>query len=1080
MRAPETGSPQRILVANRGEIAIRIVRAARAQSHASLCIHAEDEADALHRHYAYDSRPLRGSGPAAYLDQSGIIDIALVTGCTAVHPGYGFLSENAAFARACAARGLIFIGPSAETLDLFGDKIAARALAQRLGVPVAAGTSGATTLEEARSFAATHGAVMLKAVAGGGGRGMRVVRDLEDLEAAYERCASEALKAFGNGDLYVEKLLPAARHIEVQLVGDGSGLVSHLWERDCSIQRRHQKLVEIAPAPLLDTSLRQRLIDAALTLGRHVAYKGVGTVEFLVAGQDFWFIEANPRLQVEHTITEEITGVDLVQTQMAIAFGASLADLDLTEPPPVRGTAIQARVNLEVMLPDGSAVPRAGRLLAYEPPSGPHVRVDGMGCRDYVTSTRYDPLLAKLIVRDRSFTGAAKATAQALREFKVEGVETNIPFITAILSHDTFLSGRFDTGFIAAHLDDLLSMAGSAAVPDRAEAEPDLDDTGTVALRAPMTGTIIQLSVAAGDRVHKGQGLLVVEAMKMEHPLSAPCAGTIAAVKAVPHGQVAEGAVLILLCPDAGDGDAGPGLPPDGEDWQAEIAEIGRRHAIARDMGGPDKVARQRNAGKLTARERIERFADPGSFSEIGALTALTSYDGEGHLRTIHPANFIAGTGRADGRKLVLGVDDFTLRAGSGDAAIHEKQVFIEHYAGEMRLPLVRLLDGASGGGSVTMALEQGFHYLPVNPGWDAVVENLSLIPVVAACLGPTVGLGAARLAMSHFSVMIEGLGQVFTAGPPIVRSATREDLTKEELGGATVHADNGLVERIVPDEQAAFDSIRRFLSYLPSSVFEPPPCLTPQDPCDRRDASLAAAIPRNDRRPYRIEPILRAIFDDGSLFRFAGYGGATVTALARLDGCPVGVLATDPEKGATMTAQGAMAITRLVDLCETFHLPIVSLTDQAGMSIGLAAERAGTIRFGARAIASIYQATVPQAEIILRRVFGVGGAGIVNRHRAGRSWAWPSARWGSIPQQGGIEAAFRAELDRAPDRAAAIAAIERRLEAIASPLRTAERFGVQDIIDPRQTRPLLCDWVRDAYRLLPERLGRPCFGTRP
>ncbi len=1084
---------EKLLVANRGEIAIRIARAARMLGQTTVAIHATDEADAPHCRHADESWSLPGQGPAAYLDMASIIDVAIRTGCRSVHPGYGFLSENAAFARACAASGLTFIGPSPETLDLFGNKIAARALAIRLGVPVAAGTDGPTSLDQAHAFALVQGPVMLKAVAGGGGRGMRVVHDPADLEQAYARCASEAMMAFGNGDLYVERLLPAARHIEVQVVGDGDGRVSHLWERDCSIQRRHQKLVEIAPAPELAPALRQRLIDASLTLARHVAYKGLGTFEFLVAGPDFWFIEANPRLQVEHTISEEITGVDLVQTQIAIAFGASLSDLGLLEPPAPRGWAIQARINLETMCADGTAVPSAGRLGTYEPPSGPNVRVDGMGHPGYATSTRYDPLLAKLIVRGPSFPAAARGVAQGLREFRVEGVETNIPFIAGILEHPLFLSGRFDTGFIAAHLGELLSAAArwqpapgpspidgvppviaeaTTGVLSHADAEPGLT------VRAPMAGIIIQISVGAGDHVRPGQLLLVLEAMKMEHPVVAPCAGIVAAVRVARDGQVAAGAPLILLRADDGATPHAPG-PAETDDvadgWQPEIAEIERRLAIARGMGGPDKIARQHAAGKLTARERIDRFGDPGSFLEIGALTGFADQDGR-----LSPANFIGGTIRADGRKLVIGVDDFTLRAGSGDAAIHEKQIFIERYAGEMRLPVVRLLDGASGGGSVTMALEQGFHYLPVNPGWDAVTDNLSLVPVAAVCLGPTVGLGAARLAMSHFSVMVAGIGQIFTAGPPIVRSATREDLSKEELGGTAIHADNGMVDRILPDEPAAFDAIRRFLSYMPSSVFDLPRCQDSADPCDRREPALAAAIPRNDRRPYAIAPILRAIFDEGSLFRFADYGGSTVTALARLDGRPVGVLATDPEKGATMTAQGAMAVTRLVDLCQTFHLPIVSLTDQAGMSIGAAAERAGTIRFGARAITALYQATVPQAEIILRRVFGVGGAGIVNRHRAGRSWAWPSARWGSIPQQGGIEAAFRAELDRAPDRRAAIAAIEQQLEDIASPFRTAERFGVQDIIDPRETRPLLCDWVKDAYRLLPEQRGRPSFGTRP
>ena len=242
----------------------------------------------------------------------------------------------------------------------------------------------------------------------------------------------------------------------------------------------------------------------------------------------------------------------------------------------------------------------------------------------------------------------------------------------------------------------------------------------------------------------------------------------------------------------------------------------------------------------------------------------------------------------------------------------------------------------------------------------------------------------------------------------------------------------------------------------------------------------LAAAIPRSPRTPYRLEPILDAVFDRGSVLRYAEYGGSTVTALARLDGHPVGVIATDPYRGTTMSVEGAMAVTRLADLCETFHLPIVSLTDQGGLAVGRVAEGRGTIRHGARAIAAVYQARVPQAELIVRRVYGVGGAGIVNRHRAGRSWAWPSGDWGSLPVQGGVEAAFRAQLDQAADREAEIERIRRELAAVSSPFRTAEHFGVQDMIDPRDSRPLLCAWVLDAYRVLPELTGRPSFGTRP
>ncbi|HET7015259.1 MAG TPA: carboxyl transferase domain-containing protein [Streptosporangiaceae bacterium] len=514
--------------------------------------------------------------------------------------------------------------------------------------------------------------------------------------------------------------------------------------------------------------------------------------------------------------------------------------------------------------------------------------------------------------------------------------------------------------------------------------------------------------------------------------------------------------------------------------WDAEISEIGRRRELALAMGGPDKIERQRSTGRLTVRERIGRLADPGSFSEIGVLTGFGSYDDEGKLTSVLPANFVAGTARIDGRPVLLGADDFTVRGGSGDAAIHAKQIFSEQHAGDLRLPVVRLLDGASGGGSVKTTYDTGYTYVPVNPGWDAVVDNLSLVPVVSACLGPTVGLGAARLVMSHLAIMVVGVGQLFTAGPPVVLGGTGENLSKEELGGSVVHRRNGTIERFTSTEDEAFDLIRRFLSYLPSSVHEVPPVIECADPADRREDGLATAIPRNPRLPYRIGPILDAIFDQDSVFTYAEYGGATVTALARLDGHPVGVIATDPYKGTTMSVEGAQAVTRLVDLCETFHLPLISLTDQGGITIGRVAEERGTVRYAARAIAAIYQSRVPQAEVIVRRVYGVAGAGMVNRHRPGRSWAWPSGDWGSLPLQGGVEAAFRAQLERAADHAAEVERIRRELIAVSSPFRTAERFGVQDLIDPRDTRPLLCDWVRGAYRVLPEQTGRPSFGTRP
>jgi acetyl-CoA carboxylase carboxyltransferase component len=516
--------------------------------------------------------------------------------------------------------------------------------------------------------------------------------------------------------------------------------------------------------------------------------------------------------------------------------------------------------------------------------------------------------------------------------------------------------------------------------------------------------------------------------------------------------------------------------------WQPELDELRRRQQLAERMGGPDKIKRQHDAGRLTVRERIAALLDEGTFHEVGALAGTASYDESGELAGFTPANFVTGTGRLDGRKVVVGGDDFTVRGGAADASIAGKQIFAEQLASELRLPIIRLVEGTGGGGSVRTLERAGHTYVPVNPGWDYVVDNLSTVPVVAAGLGPVAGLGAARLCAAHLSILVAGTAQLFVAGPPVVRSGVGEQVDKEQLGGASVHAGNGAVDLVAASESDAFLLIRKFLSYLPPSVFALPPVLACDDPAGRRAGQLLDAIPRDRRQPYRIRPILAAVFDTDSVLEVQRYGGAIVTALARLDGHPVGVVACDPYvAGGCLTVEGAEAVTRLADLCSAFHLPMVTFTDQPGLLIGTRAEQRATIRHGVRAISAVYQATVPGAEIIVRRVFGVGGAGLVNRHRLTRRWAWPSADWGSLPVEGGIEAAYRADLEQADDPAALLAEIRARLDAVRSPLRTAERFGVEEIIDPRETRPLLCDWVRDAYAVLRGgQPGKPSFGLRP
>ena len=381
-----------LLIANRGEIALRIIRTATELGIRTVAVYAEDDADSPHVHAADEAIPLPGAGPAAYLDHAEMLAAAKKSGAGLIHPGYGFLSENAEFARACASAGYTFLGPDAEVLELVGNKASARAAAVAAGVPVLPATEGPSSVGDIKAFlAARGGAVMIKALAGGGGRGMRKVTGADQVDHAYQQCAAEAHLGFGDPALFAEAVLDAARHIEVQVVGAPAGHQTHalaLGDRDCSVQRRYQKLVEIAPAQGLSGDLRRALHRAAARLCARVGLRGVATVEFLVAGEEFVFLEVNPRVQVEHTVTEETTGVDLVAAQLAIAGGASYYQLGLPagiasdgnevigEPAAPRGIAIQARVNTETVAADGAVVPAAGTLTVFSPPSGPGVRVD--------------------------------------------------------------------------------------------------------------------------------------------------------------------------------------------------------------------------------------------------------------------------------------------------------------------------------------------------------------------------------------------------------------------------------------------------------------------------------------------------------------------------------------------------------------------------------------------------------------------------------------------------------------------------------------------------------------------------------
>lgn len=500
--------------------------------------------------------------------------------------------------------------------------------------------------------------------------------------------------------------------------------------------------------------------------------------------------------------------------------------------------------------------------------------------------------------------------------------------------------------------------------------------------------------------------------------------------------------------------------------WKKELDELKAREAFAEAMGGKDKVARQHSRGKMDARARIQNLLDTDSFREIGKIAGTGQYSVEGHLEHASPSNFIFGRGHISGRPVAITSDDFTVRGGASDAAIYRKFVMAEQMAHELRLPLIRMVDGTGGGGSVKTLEDMGFTYVPYVPGWEHVVKNHQSVPVVGLALGPTAGLGAARVVASHYSLMVKGLSQIFTAGPAIVSAVDPDPdasaLSKEALGGSEIHTRNGVIDDEVSSEAEAFEMARKFLSYLPDYVGGPLPVGSCEDPTHRKDEALLSIIPRDKKRAYNMRRIIQSVCDQASVFEMGTrWGRGVITAFARLDGHPVAIMANDPTfYGGSWTADSAEKAKRFVETVNLFGLPLVHLVDNPGFMIGKDAEKAATIRRGVEAMNGIYKATIPWATVIIRKAYGVAGAAMSNHARFQYRCAWPSGDWGSLPIEGGVEVAYQSELSKAQDPAQTLAEIKTRLEHVTSPFRTAERFMIEDIIDPRDTRAHLCEFI--------------------
>ena len=1130
-----------LLIANRGEIAIRIARAAAELGIRTVAVFSEDDAQSLHTQKTDDALPLQGRGAAAYLDIEQILALAAQAGCDAIHPGYGFLSENAEFAKRCAEAAVTFVGPQVETLALFGDKGQARALAEGCGVPVLPGTSGATSVDEAKEFLASlgaGGAVMIKALAGGGGRGMRAVQAVDDIEAAYARCQSEANAAFGNGDVYVEQLISRARHIEVQVVGDGSGAVSQLGERECSIQRRNQKLVEIAPSPGLLPELRERLSSAAVRLAQAVQYASLGTFEFLVNAEHggdnatFAFIEANARLQVEHTVTEEVTGVDLVKAQLRLASGSSLADLGLTQAriPAPRGFAMQVRINMETMAPDGTPRPSGGTLSAFEVPSGPGLRTDTFGYVGYTTSPSFDSLLAKLIGSSPSsdFSDVVTRTYRALCEFKIEGVATNIPFLQSLLRHPAFVNNQIYTCFVEDHIAELVQAdhhqrfffhtdAAQSGTPALAGVKVDTVDPlavlehgksegppasvatapavqapavevsgpdGTVAVPAPLQGTIVSLDISEGDEVHIGQQLLIMESMKMEHVIAAETSGIIRQLTVSQGDAVFEGHPLAFIEEtEVAVTAVEQATALDLDYIRPDLAEIVERHELGMDAARPEAVARRRKTGQRTARENVYDICDPDSYVEYGPMVIAAQRQRralDDLVRRTPADGMLAGVGSVNGdlfdekaAQCIVISYDYTVLAGTQGFKNHYKKDRMFELAERWKLPVVFFAEGGGGRpGDTDWSSPSGLD-VPAFYLWGKLS---GMVPLVGITSGRCFAGNAVILGCCDVIIATQG-SNIGMGGPAMIEGGGLGVFRPEEVGPMEEQVPNGVVDIPVKDEAEAVQVAKQYLSY-----FQGP--LAHWECTDQR--LLRYIVPENRLRVYEVRDVIDTLADTDSVLEIRKHFGiGMVTSFVRIEGRPVGVIANNPKHlGGAIDSDAADKATRFMQLCDAFDIPILMLCDTPGNMVGPEHEKTALVRHCCRMFVTGASLTVPFFTIVLRKSYGLGAQGMAGGSFKAPAFAvsWPTGEFGGMGLEGAVKLGYRKELEAETDphkRKELYEQLVAKMYESGKALSTATYFEIDDVIDPAESRR----WIMAALRSSPPPVPRtekkrPCIDT--
>ena len=1076
---------RRLLIANRGEVALRVMRSAADLGYHTVALYSDDDADSLHVTRADSALPIAGRGAAAYLDAGAIVTAATTADCWGVHPGYGFLAEQTRFGAACETAGLIFVGPTPTQLALFGNKLAAHDLARYCKVPTLPASNAlasATALAEFRATLGAQAVVVIKAAAGGGGRGMRVVEAGADGAALWAACAAEALAAFGDGSVYAERYIANARHIEVQVLGDGSGAVTHLWERDCSTQRRHQKLIEVAPAPHLGAATRSALLDAALRMARHANYRGLGTFEFLLDADsgEWFFIEANARLQVEHTVTEEVLGLDLVALQLRVAGGATLVDLGLTQPPAApRGFAIQLRINAEALGDDATPRPANGSITRFEPATGPGIRVDSAARMGYAPSPAFDSLLAKLIVHGAGdFAQALGRARRAAREFVIEGIATNLPLLQAVLIEPAFAVGELNTTYVEHHGAQLMRAASAfvaavSASPSAAGGTAKKVITlppGSSAVPAPMRASVVSIDVSVGATVKRGQQLAVLEAMKMHHVVAATASGTITAILVAVGDVLGEGQPLALLAVDvqAAHGDESEAAI-DLDAPRADLDEVRAAHALTLDVARPAAVAKRRKIASRTARENVADLCDADSFIEYGALAIAAQRRRrtvEDLMQNTPSDGMIAGFGTvnaeqfgADAARCAVLAYDYTVLAGTQGHHNHKKKDRLFEIAAEWKTPIVFFTEGGGGrpGDVDTDELCMSWLDLKTFATWP---QLSGIAPRIAVNAGRCYAGNAVIFGCADVTIATAN-SNIGLAGPAMIEGGGLGKFTPEDIGPIEVQTTNGVVDIAVADEREATAAARQLLGFFQGVA----PHWSALD--QRR---LRHLIPENRLRVYDIRSVIHGLADEGSVLELRPhYGVGLITAFLRIEGQPFGLIANDPRHlGGAIDSAGGEKGGRFLQLCDAYNVPVISLCDTPGFMVGPDSEKTAAVRRGSRLIIASANLRVPLFCIVLRKGYGLGAQAMCggSTHQSFFTIAWPTAEMGPMGLEGAVELGFRKELEATSDAASRKALFDELVAHMyvkGKGVSVASVFEIDAVIDPLDTRSWLLRGLRAA-----------------